>query len=149
MEKTLHDLGQIVLNGLPTFFLVLILAIFVKFLLIKPLENVLSERRKLIEGARESARESLNAADTKIAEYQQALSRARADIYREQAEFLKKLQEEQAELIRSVRLETDQRVAEIKLSIAKDADQAREGLEAQSEALADEIANTILRRSAA
>ena len=149
MEKTLHDLGQIVLNGLPTFFLVLILAIFVKFLLIKPLENVLAERRKLIEGARESARESLNAADTKIAEYQQALSRARADIYREQAEFLKKLQEEQAELIRSVRLETDQRVAEIKLSIAKDADQAREGLEAQSEALADEIANSILRRSAA
>ena len=31
MDKILHDLGGIVLNGLPTFFLVLILAFFVKF----------------------------------------------------------------------------------------------------------------------
>ena len=149
MEKTLHDLGQIVLNGLPTFFLLLILAIFVKFLFIGPLEKVLAERRRLIEGARESARDSLNAADAKIAEYQESLSRARAEIYREQTEFLKNLEQEQAEMIRSVRLETDQRVAEIKLAIIKDADEARDGLEAQSEALADRIADTILRRSAA
>ena len=43
MDKILHDLGGIVLNGLPTFFLVLILAACVKYLYLNPLEKVLAE----------------------------------------------------------------------------------------------------------
>ena len=54
MEKTLHDLGGIILEGLPTFFLVLILAVFVKFLYLNPLEKVLAERFRLTEGARQA-----------------------------------------------------------------------------------------------
>src|ERR1700688_3373691 len=81
MDKTLHDLGGIVLNGLPTFFLVLILAFFVRFLYLKPLEKVLEERHRLTEGARETAADSLKNADTKIAEYQDALNTARHEIY--------------------------------------------------------------------
>ena len=41
-------------------------------------------------------------------------------------------------------LESDARVAEIKLSIAKEADTARESLESQAEALAGQIADAIL-----
>src|SRR5665213_1482459 len=104
MTQTLHDLGGIVLNGLPTFFLIVILAVFVKFLYLKPLEKVLAERLRLTEGARKAAEDSLKNADTKIAEYQDALNRARAEIYREQAGFLQSLHAEQAELARAVRL---------------------------------------------
>src|SRR5580700_4227329 len=96
MEKTLHDLGGIILNGLPTFFLVLILAFFVKVLYLKPLDKVLAERFRLTEGARKAAEDSLKNADTKIAEYQDALNKARNEIYLEQAAFLQKLHEEQA-----------------------------------------------------
>src|SRR6266567_869665 len=117
MDKTLHDLGGIVLNGLPTFFLVLILAFFVRFLYLKPLEKVLAERFRLTEGARKAAEESLKTADTKIAEYQDALNRARNEIYQEQAEFLRNLHAEQSEQARIVRAESDARVAAIKLSI--------------------------------
>src|ERR1035438_2910876 len=117
MDKTLHDLGGIVLNGLPTFFLVLILAFFVKFLYLKPLEKVLDERFRLTEGARKAAEESLKNADSKVAEYQDALSKARSEIYVEQAAFLQKLHAEQAELARALRVESDARGAEIKLSI--------------------------------
>jgi hypothetical protein len=46
-------------------------------------------------------------------------------------------------------LESDARVAEIKLSLAKEADVAREGLEAQAEALASQIADAILSRRVA
>src|ERR1700679_1378160 len=88
MTQTLHDLGGIVLNGLPTFFLVIILAFFVKFLYLRPLERVLAERFQLTEGARKAAEESLKNADTKIAEYQGALNRARSEIYQEQADYL-------------------------------------------------------------
>src|SRR6202789_997992 len=103
MDKTLHDLGGIVLEGLPTFFLVLILALFVKYLYLKPLEKVLAERFRLTEGARKSAEESLKNADTKVAEYQDALSKARADIYKEQADFLTRLHAEQSGEIQKVR----------------------------------------------
>lgn len=149
MDKTLHDLGGIVLNGLPTFFIVLILAFFVKFLYLKPLEKVLAERFRLTEGARKAAEDSLKNADTKIAEYQDALSRARGEIYQEQAAFLQKFHAEQAELAHAVRVESDARVANIKLSIAKEAEAARENPEAQSEALAGQIADAILTRRVA
>jgi F0F1-type ATP synthase membrane subunit b/b' len=149
MDKTLHDLGGIVLNGLPTFFLVVILAFFVRFLYLKPLEKVLAERFRLTEGARKAAEDSLKNADTKIAEYQEKLTSARNEIYLEQAAFLQKLHAEQAELAHAVRVESDARLAEIKLSLAKEADAARESLASQAETLAGQIADAILSRSVA
>jgi F0F1-type ATP synthase membrane subunit b/b' len=149
MDKTLHDLGGIVLNGLPTFFLVLILAFIVKHVYLKPLDKVLKERFRLTEGARKAAEESLKNADTKVAEYQEALNKARSEIYQEQAAFLQKVHAEQAELANAVRTESEARVAEIKLSIAKEADDARSGLEAQAETLAGQIADAILGRRVA
>jgi F0F1-type ATP synthase membrane subunit b/b' len=149
MDKTLHDLGGIVLNGLPTFFLVLILAFFVKILYLAPLEKVLAERFRLTEGARRAAEDSLKNADTKIAEYQEALNKARNEIYVEQAAFLQKLRAEQAELAHAVKVESDARLAEIRLSIAKEAEAAGAQLESQAEALAGQIADAILSRRAA
>jgi F0F1-type ATP synthase membrane subunit b/b' len=149
MDKTLHDLGGIVLNGLPTFFLLIILAFFVKFLYLTPLEKVLAERFRLTEGARKAAEDSLKNADTKIAQYQEALNKARNEIYLEQAAFLQKVRAEQAEMVHGVRAESDARVKEIKLSIAKEADTARQHLESQADALAGQIADAILTRRAA
>jgi F0F1-type ATP synthase membrane subunit b/b' len=149
MDQTLRDLGGIVLYGLPTFFLLLVLAFFVRVLYLKPLERVLAERFRLTEGARKAAEDSLKNADTKIAEYQDALNRARHEIYREQAEFLQNLHAEQSETVRKMRAESDLRVTAIKLSIVKEADAARTGLEAQSDALATQIADSILGRKVA
>jgi F0F1-type ATP synthase membrane subunit b/b' len=149
MDKTLHDLGGIVLEGLPTFFLILLLSLFVKYLYLKPLEKVLDERFRLTEGARKAAEESLKNADSKVAEYQDALNKVRHEIYQEPAACLQKFHAEQSELAQAVRMESDARVAAIKLSIAKEADAAREGLESQAEALASQIADAILNRRAA
>jgi F0F1-type ATP synthase membrane subunit b/b' len=150
MDKTLHDLAGIILEGLPTFVLVLILAIFVRSLYLKPLDKILAERYRLTEGARKAAEDSLRNADSKIAEYQSALAKAHSEIYRDQEAFLKKFRDEQAETARLAREQSDYRVAEIKLAIAKEADSARAGLEAQSEALATQIADAVLtRRNAA
>ena len=55
MDKTLHDLGGIILEGLPTFVLVFVLALVVKFLYLKPLNKVLEQRYQLTEGARKAA----------------------------------------------------------------------------------------------
>jgi F0F1-type ATP synthase membrane subunit b/b' len=150
MDKTLHDLAGIILEGLPTFVLVLIVAIFVRSLYLKPLEKVLAERYRLTEGARRTAEESLKNADSRIAEYQVALAKAHSDIYRDQEAFLKQFRDEQSELTREARERSDQRVAEIKLDIEKEADAARSNLEAQADMLATQIADAILtRRNAA
>jgi F0F1-type ATP synthase membrane subunit b/b' len=150
MDKTLHDLAGIILEGLPTFFLVLILAVFVRALYLKPLEKVLDERYRMTEGARKAAEESLKNADSKISEYQTALAKAQSEIYRDQEAFLKKFREEQAETARVAREQSDARISEIKLAIAKEADAARVNLEAQAETLATQIADAVLtRRNAA
>jgi F0F1-type ATP synthase membrane subunit b/b' len=149
MDKTLHDLGGIVLNGLPTSFLVGILAICVWYLYLKPLEKVLAERFRLTEGARKAAEDSLKSADTKIAEYEAALADARAEIYREQTEFLSLLHAEQADRVQAVRAESDLQIAAAKQAIAKEAETARQGLESQSDTLAGQIADAILGRRAA
>jgi F0F1-type ATP synthase membrane subunit b/b' len=148
MDKTLHDLGGIVLEGLPTFFLLLILYFFVKHLYLKPLEKVLAERHRLTEGARQAAEDSLKNADSKIGEYQKALSEARATIYKEQAEFLSKLHEEQSAKIQEVRTDSERQIAAMKLSFAHESSIARESLAAQSDALAGQIADAILGRAA-
>ena len=149
MNQTLHDLGGIVLNGLPTFFLVLVLCACVKYLYLNPLEKVLAERHRLTEGARKAAEESLRHADSKIGEYETALAQARNQIYQEQAEFLRQLQATQQTEIQSVRAECVTRVLAGKQAIAGEAAAARRDLEARSEQLANQIADAILNRRAA
>lgn len=149
MDKILHDLGGLLLNGLPTFFIVLILGIFVKILYLNPLDKVLAERYRLTDGARKAAEESLKNADSKIAEYQDALNAARMQIYQDQAAMLQKFHAEQSELVNAVRRESEERLTSAKLSIAKEADDAREGLESHAEQLANQIADAILSRRVA
>jgi F-type H+-transporting ATPase subunit b len=149
MDQTLHDLGGIVLEGLPTFFLVLILVFVVKVLYFNPLEKVLKERFRLTEGARKAAEESLKSADTKIAEYQESLRQARAEIYDRNARTLQALQTELSAKVQAVRTETEQKVAAAKTSIARQATEARANLEAQSDMLAGQIADAILNGKAA
>jgi F0F1-type ATP synthase membrane subunit b/b' len=146
MDKLLHDLGGIVLNALPTSIIVLILAIFVKQFYLKPLETVLAERHRLTEGARLAAEESLHSADSKIADYQAALEKARTEIYAEQTEFLRILHDEQTARAQVAKSRSDATLAEVRQSFAMEAAEAREGLAAQSEQLASEIANSVLAR---
>jgi F-type H+-transporting ATPase subunit b len=146
MDKLLNDLGGIVLNALPTSMIVLILAIFVKQFYLKPLESVLAERHKLTEGARLAAEQGRDAANSKIAAYEAALDKARREIYTEQTEFLKNLHAEQAERTKAAKATSDSTLAAVRQSIAAEAVQAREGLAARSEQLADEIADSVLVR---
>lgn len=144
MEKLLHDLGGIVLNGLPTAIIILILTIFVRQFYLKPLEAVLAERHRLTEGARQAAEQSLHSADAKIAEYQSALEKARGEIYAEQAEFLRTLHAEQAARAQDAKALSDSALAAARLSLAQETAEARGNLAAQSDQLASEIADSML-----
>jgi F-type H+-transporting ATPase subunit b len=146
MDKLFQALGGIVLNALPTSLIVLILAIFVKQLYLKPLEAVLAERHRLSEGARLAAEQVLHSADSKVAAYEASLDKARSEIYAGQAEFLRNLHAEHSARAQAARATSDSTLASVRQSIAAEAAEARAGLAEQSERLASEIADSVLAR---
>ena len=149
MEETLHELGGILLRALPTFFLVVFLTFYLKAVFFRPLEKVLRKRYEATEGARELAAQSLERAAAKTAEYEAALRSARAEIYQAQEQLHGELQERQSAEVAAARRSAEAAVAEAKQQLDKDVEVTKAGLEHQTGLLADQLMESILRRSAA
>jgi F-type H+-transporting ATPase subunit b len=149
MDKTLHQLGGILLNGIPTFVLVLLLNVFLRFFFFKPLEKTLADRYDLTEGARKSAAAALAAADARIAEHQAALRAARAEVYESQEKLNRQLEEQQSAALQKARAAADIMLREARATISKEVETARQELAVQSEILADQIASSLLKGKAA
>lgn len=149
MDKTLHQLGGILLNGIPTFVLVLLLNVYLRFVFFKPLEKTLADRYAKTEGARKAAAASLAAADARIAEHQAALRAARAEVFEAQDKVNRELEAQQAAALQKARAEADIMLQGAREQIARDTQAARQELSVQSEILADQIANSLLKGKAA
>lgn len=149
MEATLQALGRILLNGLPTFFLVILLHFYLKRTFFRPIEKTLAARFEATEGARKAAEQSLQDADKRIAEYQASIRAARGEIYIEQEKLRKELQEKQSAQLEAARQDAANRLAQAKAEIEAETANARQTLATESDALANEIAETILQRRAA
>jgi F-type H+-transporting ATPase subunit b len=149
MAATLHDLGQILLRAVPTFLLVVFLHFYLRSIFFRPLEKVLHQRYQATEGARKLAAESLERAAAKTAEYQRTMRAAKTGIYQSQEQLHQQLQEQEAAALLAARQRVEAAVQEAKADLAKDVAAAKASLAAGSDALADGIAESILRRSAA
>jgi F-type H+-transporting ATPase subunit b len=149
MEETLKGVGQILLQALPTFFLILLLNLYLKSVFFGPLGRILAERSEATEGARRKAAESLARAESKAAAYEESLRGARNDVYREQEEVRRKWLEEQSAQILETRAKVDAMVKEAKAQLAVESEAAKATLEANSRVLAEQIVQTILQRRAA
>src|SRR5579863_1330243 len=149
MEATLHALSGILLRAIPTFLLVIFLNFYLKYMFFKPLDKVLRARYDATEGARRRAAESLEKAAAKTAEYEAALRAARAEVYQSQEQLHRRLQAEQAAQTQAARQQAEAAVREAKAQLAAEIAQAKIDLAAQSDELANQIAEVILQRSAA
>jgi F-type H+-transporting ATPase subunit b len=149
MDQILRQLGELLLKAIPTFLLVVFLSFYLKRMFFKPLEKVLAERYAATEGARKLADESFQRASAKAAEYEAAMREARADIYHQQEESHKNLQEQAAAQLAEARKRSQASVEEAKKQIAEEASAARLSLKGESDQLAAQIADTVLRGSAA
>ena len=149
MDVILHQLGQLLLKAVPTFILVVLLQFYLKRVFFKPLEKILKQRYDATEGAKKAAEESLQRAAAKAAEYEAAMRAARTDVYQSQEQFHRELQEREAAQILEARQRADATIQAARADLQKDVEAAKESLRADSEALANRIADTILRRSAA
>lgn len=149
MEDTLQALGGILLRAIPTFLLVLALHFYLKSVFFRPLERVLSARFEATEGARKLAEQSLAKASARAAEHEAAIRAARAEIYQEQEQLRRSLEEERARVLNVARSSTEARIAEAKAQLAAELNEAKRAISAESERLADQIADSILKRRAA
>src|SRR3954447_11063230 len=111
MDETLRAVGQLLIQSLPTFFIVLFLFVFLRQVFFVPLDRVLSQRREATEGARVRAAEALARANAKAAEYEERLRSARNDLFREQDEQRRLLRDQQAAQIADARRNAEQTVA--------------------------------------
>jgi F-type H+-transporting ATPase subunit b len=149
MDAMLHALGQILLRAVPTFFLILLLHLYLKSIFFKPLEKVLQARYEATEGARKLAAESLTKAAARADEFEKKIYAAKTEIYQAHEQSLKVLQEQHAAAIAQARASVDAEIKQARAALAADVAQLKATLAAQSDALAEEIANSLLRRSAA
>jgi len=149
MESTLRALGGILLRAVPTFLLVVVLHFYLKFVFFKPLGKVMRTRYEATEGARKLAEQSLERAAEKTAQYEAAIRAAKAEIYQSQEQLHKQLQQREAAEVLTARQRADAAIQEAKGGLAADVAAAKATLAADSDALADQIVESILRRSAA
>src|SRR5690242_18118452 len=110
MEETLHALGGILLRAIPTFVLVILLNLFLKYSFFRPLERILKARYDATEGARQRAVETVARAEAKAAEYEAALHSARAEIYREQEQLHLRLEQERKAEVQGARAGAEQAI---------------------------------------
>jgi F-type H+-transporting ATPase subunit b len=149
MDATLHALGGILLKAIPTILLVVLLHFYLKGVLFNPLRKVLRQRYEATEGARKLAAESLERAAARTADYQAAIRAARTEIYQAQEQAYKRLQESEMAELTAARRRAEAAVQEAKALLAGDVEAAKAALARDSELLANQIAESILRGSAA
>jgi F-type H+-transporting ATPase subunit b len=148
MDAMLQALGGILLKAVPTFLLVVLLHFYLKSVFFKPLRKVLRQRYEATEGARKLAAESLERA-AKTAEYATAMRAARTEIYQAQEQAHKRLQEGELAELALARRRAEEAVAKAKAELSSDVEAAKTGLAGDSEVLANQITESILRGSAA
>ena len=149
MDSTFHALGQILLNGLPTFFLILFLNFYLKRTFFTPLEQTLAKRYEMTEGAQAAAAESLRDADRRIAEYQAKLREARGEVYAEQDLANRQMSDQQTAKLEAARKQAEERMRRNQEELAREKEAALATLGERSEDLADRITQSILKGKAA
>jgi F-type H+-transporting ATPase subunit b len=144
--EILRQLGELFGQAVPTVLMVFLFYLFLRAHFFRPLERVLDERRARSEGAWREAESNRAAAQEKVRARQEALKKARVEIYAEQETARRAVLEERTAEIRAARGRTSDEVRTAKEAIFADLAKARAEIEAQSPALAGEIARVILER---
>src|SRR6202030_4323495 len=103
MQEIVHQLGELFLQAVPTVLIVLAFCVMLRALFFKPLLAVMAERDARTVGARKAAAVAEAAAAEKVKQYQEALKKARAQVYLEQEAARKKVLDERAAQLKEAR----------------------------------------------
>ncbi len=146
--EILHQLGELFLEAVPTVVIVLLFYFFLRWAFFQPIQKTMAERAARIEGARTEAAAVEASAKQDLDSYNEALRKARAEIYAEQEAARQGALDERAKRLKATRARAQEDVNAAKQRIAADLAAARTEIERQTPALAGDIARMILERPA-
>ena len=145
MHETLQQLGRLLLGSVPTIIFMVLLYWIYAVVLHKPLVRTLAERRSRTEGAMETARADVSAAEARTAEYEQRLREARMAVFKAQEARRQQALQARAAAVAEARTKAQAQVEQARGGIEKDKLAAQAGLQAQGGTLAAEIIRAVLR----
>ncbi len=125
-------------------FVVLMLALNV--ILYRPLRTMLQQRKETVDGSYQKAKSLEGAIEEKMARYQEQLQQAKLKGNQEKSELRNQALAEEGTILSAARSAATDYMESIKGKVAGEADQARQSLKAETEALASQIASKVLGR---
>jgi len=149
MDKTLRQLGELLLGAVPTAILLALLYALYTTIVHRPLRRVLDERRSKTEGAVEKSRADIAAAEARTAEYEQRLREARTTLFRAQEARRKAALDARTAAMNEARTKAQAQVQAAKVDIEKHREEAQTGLQPQVQMLAAEIMQRVLEPAGA
>ena len=144
MDQILNQLGDLVLGAIPTMILFILLVVLYGFLVRRPLDRILAERRARTTGAIEQAKGAITAAEAETAVYENKLRAAKSEIFSARDAKLKQWTAERDAALEEARTATQQRVAAARQEIEQTAAAARQQIEGLSAALSEQIMRAVL-----
>ena len=145
MDEILGQLGGLLLGSVPTIIFIVLLYLFYKALVHKPMVAVLAERRRRTEGAIEKARADIAQAEARTADYEQQLREARTKLFKSQEARRQVAMQARAAAVAEARAKAQSQVDQARKAIEEDKVSAQSGLQAESGKLAAEIIRTVLQ----
>jgi F-type H+-transporting ATPase subunit b len=143
--EILKQLGDLFLAAIPTAIIVLLFYLFLRWSFFTPIARVVAERSRRIEGARREAEDLRKNAHEKTRAYQDALRKARAELFREQEAARRVALDERGAALQQARQRANEEIQAAKKRIRTEIEAARVELETSSDQLAAEIARAILQ----
>ncbi|HKF47985.1 MAG TPA: ATP synthase F0 subunit B [Terracidiphilus sp.] len=138
------QVGQLLVGALPTSFLFILVVLAYYFLVQKPLNRTLAERRARTEGAIEEAHKAIARAEERAQEYADQLRKARAEVYKIREQRIRQWSAEKDSALDAARKAAGQRVSQAKAELETEASIARKAIEASAGDLARQIVRAVL-----
>lgn len=144
MDEILNQLGGLFIGSVPTIVFFLLLVVAYGYLVRRPLDAVLAERRKRTSGAVEQAKAAIGHAETETALFEEKLRAARTELFNARAERLKQWAAERDQALEQARNETQVKVSAARLTLEQSASVGRQQIESMSGELSAQVLKAIL-----
>ncbi len=149
MDAILRQIGELLVNSIPTIISVLILWTAYRFIVHGKLRQVLEQRHALTEGAIERAQQEIAIAEKRTAEYEQRVRDARSQIFKTQQANRQRVMEERNAALAESRQRAGEMVKKARAVLEAETSAAKGSLEQQASVLADQVIATVLKPAAA
>lgn len=139
MGQIVSQLGNLLVESIPTVVFVIFLLAFLNYLFFKPLSRTLDARARATSGALAEARQQTEKAEEKMSAYERAVQAERQEIYRHREDVRRKALNERDIKVQEARSRAEAMVKEAQAELDKETAVAKLELRADIDSLANEV----------